>query len=136
MVTGMNLRVPAAFAAVVVGVTLSGCAASYDKRMSFLDEMSSRGIEYRQQLQQQGTQPSEDACDKGWGLLDADPPSDREGGGWTPEWKDQTREAYIKGCLTGAARPKPDPSGVDAVTPVPYGSERTPSIAPSAAPSR
>jgi hypothetical protein len=90
--------------------------------MSFLDEMSTKGIDYRKQLQKQGTEPSEKACSDGYALLDPDIPSDTDGGSVSPTWSDQVREAYLKSCLTGAPRPKPDPSGVKAVTPVPYGS--------------
>ena len=112
-------------------MTLAGCAASYEDRMSFLDEMSTKGIEYRKQLQKQGTEPSEKACDDGYVLLDPNIPDDSDGGGTTPKWRDQVREAYIKSCLTGEARPKPDPSGVKAVTPVPHRSTTPTTTAPS-----
>lgn len=114
-------------------VLLAGCAASYNERMTFLDQMSAKGIEYRGQLQKQGTDPSEQACGIGFDLLKPDIPSDQDGGDATPAWRAQVREAYMKSCLTGAARPKPDPSGVKAVTPVPFGSKSPVVVTPTPA---
>jgi hypothetical protein len=108
----------------VVVFALAGCAApSYTDRMAFLDKVNAEGIKYRQELQRQDTQPSEKACAIGWDLLNPDIPTDVDYGDATPKWRDQVREAYVKGCMTGQERPKPDPSGVQAVTPVPIGSE-------------
>ena len=109
-------------AATVFTLSAAGCAASYSDRMKFLDEMSTKGIEYRGQLQQQNTPPDEAACKIGWRLLDADVPYDTDEGGVTPEWKAEVQEAYVKSCITGEALPKPDPSGVSARTPVPFSS--------------
>jgi hypothetical protein len=111
----------------------AGCAESYEDRMKFLDQMSEKGVEYRGQLQQQGTELSEQACSDGYELLDPDIPYDTDGDTPSQKWKDQVKEAYMKSCLTGALRPKPDPSGVKAVTPVPHGSE-PPSPSASASP--
>ncbi|WP_305784973.1 hypothetical protein [Symbioplanes lichenis] len=119
----MNLRAPAVSLTAAAMLSLLACTASYDERMKFLDDMSAKGITYRQQLQNQGTDPSEDACGKGWVLLKASIPSD-DSGYVSDEWRAQAEEAYVKSCLTGSARPKPDPSGVEAVTPVPFGSEK------------
>ncbi|MFC6015759.1 hypothetical protein ACFP2T_06100 [Plantactinospora solaniradicis] len=96
--------------------------------------MSQKGIEYRGELQKQGTPPSEKACGDGYELLDPDLPRDSNGTSTNRKWQDQVRESYMKACMTGALRPKPDPSGVKAVTPVPHGSV-TPSIVPAASPS-
>jgi hypothetical protein len=104
---------------------VSGCAASYDTRMAFLDRMSSSGIKYRGQLQQQGTDPSDKACGIGYDLLKPNIPND-EDGNISIEWTNQVREAYVKACLTGKPRPKPDPSGIKAVSPVPFSSSETP----------
>jgi hypothetical protein len=118
-----------------VMIAVSGCSpAPYNERMAFLDQMSTKGIEYRGQLQKQGTEPSEKACSIGFSLLKPDIPSDVDGGGVSQGWRDQVREAYMKSCMTGQPRPKPDPSGVKAVTPVPFGSESpsTSAASPSA----
>jgi hypothetical protein len=107
-------------------VSIAGCSAGvrpYEERMQFLDEMSAKGLEYRSQLQQQGTEPIEEACAKGWTLLQANPPDDTGDdvvSGDSEEWLAQVRESYIKACMTGKPRPKPDPDGVKAVTPVPF----------------
>ncbi len=130
----------AALAPILVGAfALSGCGevAPYDQRMQFLDEMSAKGIEYRGQLHQQGTEPVEASCSTGWTLLQASVPPDAiaNGGGAyaTDEWKAQAKEAYVKACLTGQPRPKPDPEGVKAVTPVPHTSTPpSPSVSPTA----
>lgn len=99
--------------------------------MKHLDEMAARGIEYRGQLQQQNTPISEEACGIGYDLLKNTPPEDQEAGGTSPKWREQVREAYMKACLSGQAAPKPDPSGIGAVSPSPYGSA-VPSASPSA----
>lgn len=119
--------------AVVVAALLAvaGCApAPYETRMKFLDTMSQKGIEYRGQLQKQGTEPSEKACGIGYDLLQADPPADETSEYVSDAWRAQVREAYMKACLTGAPRPKPDPSGVKAVTPVPFTSPSAPTGSP------
>lgn len=104
----------------------AGCADSYDTRMKFLDKMSAEGIKYRGQLQQQETPPDKAACEIGWKLLDADPPYDANGGVATVEWKAQIQEAYVKSCMTGETLPKPDPSGVNARTVVPFSGSPAP----------
>jgi hypothetical protein len=110
-------------------LAVAGCSnpAPYADRMKFLDDMSKKGIEYRGQLHQQGTEPSDTACKTGYYLLKADPPAD-DYMGPTPTWLAQVEEAYVKSCMTGAPRPKPDPSGIKAVTPVPVVS---PMVSPS-----
>lgn len=90
--------------------------------MTFLDDMSSKGIAYRKDLQKQGTAPSETACGDGYDLLQPAIPFDAPSGA-SPKWQDQVKEAYLKACMTGQPRPKPEPSGIKAVTPVPHGSE-------------
>ena len=112
--------VPALFVAAAVILTAGCSAESYTNRMKFLDEMSTKGIEYRGQLQQQNTQPDEAACKIGWKLLDADIPADQELGHVSPTWAAQSQEAYVKSCMTGQPLPKPDPSGIPARTPVPF----------------
>lgn len=111
----------------------AGCAdaAPYDERMAFLDEMSVKGIEYRQQLQAQATVPDEAACTIGWGLLKPAIPLDRWDTSPTPQWIAQVKEAYVKSCMTGEPIPKPDVSGIPARTPVPFGSERSRSPLPA-----
>jgi len=123
------MRLPLVLAA-AIGVTLlaAGCAGEpYNKRMAFLDEVSKRGIEYRENLRAQKTAPSAAACEIGWKLLDAKVPNDTGDpvAGPTREWEAQAKEGYVKSCMTGEMKPKPDPSGVKAVTPVPI-----PSVAP------
>ncbi len=116
-------------------VTMVGCGfawrkAPYDERMAFLDKMTEAGITYRTDLLRQGTPISEEACRTGYELLDPDRPYDQTGRFQSEQWKAQIEEAFIKGCVTGRARPKPEPSGVNAVTPVPHGSG-TPSGSPT-----
>lgn len=110
----------APFAALTLALISTGCAESYTNRMKFLDEMSTKGIEYRGQLQQQHTAPNEAACKIGWALLKADIPQDLDGVGPSSAWQAQSEEAYVKSCMTGEALPKPDPSGISARTPVPF----------------
>jgi hypothetical protein len=107
----------------------AACAASYNERMKFLDQMSAEGIKYRGQLQRQQTNPGVKACEIGWNLLNADVPSDIDGGGVSMEWRAQVEEAYVKSCMTGEALPKPDPSGINARTVVPFSG--VPTVGPS-----
>lgn len=109
--------------AVLVALVLSGCAASYPERMKHLDDVTNKGLTYRAQLQKQGTEPTKEACTDGWVLLQDNPPDDVTTGGVTERWQAQIKEAYVKACMTGGARPKPDPSGINAVTPVPFTSQ-------------
>lgn len=114
----------------MVGCGFAWREAPYDERMAFLDKMTQAGIEYRTDLLDQGTAISEEACRTGYNLLDPDKPYDDTPRFQTDKWKDQIEEAYIKGCLTGQARPKPEPSWSDVVPVVPHGS--TPSSTPPA----
>lgn len=104
-------------------LAVAGCAASYPTRMKHLDDVTNKGLAYRTQLQKQGTDPTKKACEIGWTLLQDDPPDDGVAGIQTEQWTAQVREAYVKACMTGGHRPKPDPSGIDAVTPVPFTSQ-------------
>ena len=123
----MTKRNATMIAAVLTVAALAGCsAAPYDERMKFLDKMSAEGIKYRGQLQQQATPPNKAACEIGWKLLAADPPYDSEGFIRTPEWEAQVQESYIKACITGESLPKPDPSGVNARTVVPFSGSPAP----------
>ncbi len=119
-----------------LALAAAGCGTSYEERLRFLDRVNAQGIQYRMDLQRQDTQPSKDACEIGWNLLDVDIPSDGDGN-YNEAWEKQVKEAYMKGCLTGQERPRPDVSGVDAVTPVPIGSEgpRVPRPGGSSSPS-
>jgi hypothetical protein len=110
-------------------LAVAGCStAPYDERMKFLDEISQKGIDYRGELHKQKTTPSKDACKIGYDLLaPAGVPHDVPGG-TSEKWRGQVEEAYIKGCMTGELKPKPDVDGVGAVTAVPV-------TAPPAAPS-
>lgn len=121
-------RFALAVAVVAVAAALQACAASYSQRMKHLDYVAAKGVAYRGQLHKQGTQPSEESCTTGWNLLQDAPPLDGDFGGVSPKWKGQVAEAFVKSCMTGQPRPKPDPSGVGAVTAVPFSS---PSAAPS-----
>jgi hypothetical protein len=123
----MKLRLVATPSLLVIMLTLAGCAASYDERMKYLDQASQKGVEYRGKLQEQHTEPSRDACLIGFDLLKADPPADTDGGEVSKTWRDQVQESYVKSCMTGELRPKPDPSGIGAVTPVPI-SSKSPSL--------
>lgn len=126
-------RVAAAVLALAVVVVMAACGQeSYENRMKHLDYMTEAGITYRRELLRQGTPISEEACDTGHTLLDANVPSDGDGMA-SRGWRAQSKEAYMKGCLTGSPRPKPDPSGVDAVTPVPHGSAPGESASPAPA---
>jgi cytochrome c5 len=127
-------RITSAVLALAALVVMAACAASYDKRMQFLDEVTQEGVDYRAALLKQGTEVSEAACRTGWTLLQPDIPYDGDAGDVSKEWKAQVEEAYMKGCLTGKPRPRPEPSGVDAVTPVPHGSAPGESGAPSTSP--
>ncbi|RLP93605.1 hypothetical protein [Micromonospora sp. CV4] len=128
----MKLRKVVTLPLVALALGVAGCsAASYEERMKYLDEVSQKGIDYRSKLQEQKTEPSKDACTIGFDLLQAKPPTDRDGGIVTDTWRDQVKESYVKSCMTGELRPKPDPSGIDAVTPVPV-SAPPPSSLPSA----
>lgn len=120
-----------------LALVLAGCtvrAAPYSEREAFLDRMTAEGVEYRSELLRQATPISDKACAAGWVLLSPNVPYDEDGPNHSKEWLDQVEEAYMKGCLTGQLRPKPDPSGVKAVTPVPHGSE-SPLPSPSGSPS-
>jgi hypothetical protein len=129
-------------AAAVAGFALAGCVPSpaelYQEREKFLDKVTADGITYRGQLQRQGSQVSEQACGLGYdlrGYKESEiPPDPQQDGPFSEKahqvWLAQVRESYMKGCLTGSPRPKPEPSGVKAVTPVPLGSS-----APSGTPS-
>lgn len=101
------------------GLLLGACGTSYEEREKFLDKMTVAGVAYRQDLLKQGTPVSEGACAIGWDLLNVDIPADGDGAYGNETWNAQPREAYIKGCMTGQPRPKPEPSGVHAVTAVP-----------------
>jgi hypothetical protein len=109
---------------------LTGCAASYKDRMNYLDTMTRDGLTYRTQLQKQGTQPSDAACTIGWNLLQAQPPDDTGSGTPSDTWLAQVKEAYVKACISGEARPKPEPSGINAVTPVPFPTDIRGSVLP------
>ncbi|MFG1892169.1 hypothetical protein ACGFIR_30420 [Micromonospora sp. NPDC049051] len=112
--------------AAMLGAT--GCGhPSYDERMQYLDKVSQQGIDYRVKLYEQKTAPSKDACAIGYELLDQSPPRDGDLAS-SAKWLDRVEEAYIKSCMTGELKPKPDVDGVDAVTAVPV-------TAPPAAPS-
>jgi len=103
-------------------VLLAGCSAeagTYEKRSAFLDKMSAEGIKYRGSLQKQDTEPSRKACEQGWHLLDPDIPTN-EYSQSSSEWLAQLEEAYVKSCMTGETIPKPDPSGINARTAVPF----------------
>ncbi|MFV2100007.1 hypothetical protein [Micromonospora sp. LOL_024] len=126
----MRLRTVATLPLAAVVLVVAGCAASYEERMTYLDEVSQQGIDYRTKLQEQNTEPSKEACSIGFDLLQAKPPYDRDGGHVTETWREQVKESYIKSCMTGELRPKPDPSGVDAVTPVPITPQQPP-VSPS-----
>ena len=130
----MRIRTVAATGA-LLAVILGGCSkAPYDERMKFLDDVSQKGIDYRAQLFDQKTAPSKEACKIGYDLLDpALPPDLVNGIGTSPEWEKQVEEAYIKSCMTGELKPKPDVEGIDAVTAVPVTARPVPS-SPSPAP--
>lgn len=133
----MRIRsVAAAGVVALLAVALGGCSkAPYDERMKFLDDVSQKGIDYRVQLFDQKTEPSKDACKIGYDLLDPDlPPDMGDGMSTTPEWEKQVEEAYIKSCMTGELKPKPDVEGVDAVTGVPITARPVPSASSSPAP--
>lgn len=114
-------------------LAVSGCVKSaaeqYQEREKFLDKATADGITYRGQLQKQGSKVSDPACRIGYDLRDYGPdeiPPAPQDQGFSQKqyntWLAQIEEAYVKGCLTGRPRPKPEPSGVNAVTPVPIGS--------------
>lgn len=105
--------------AVLAAGALQACAASYKTRMAHLDLTAQRGLDYRAKLVKQGTQPSREACTTGYDLVDDNVPDDVEAGGESDTWRKQVAEAFIKSCMTGQPRPKPEPSGVDAVSAVP-----------------
>jgi hypothetical protein len=130
----MRIRSVAATGVVaLLAVALGGCGrAPYDERMKFLDDISQKGIDYRGKLYDQKTEPSKEACKIGYDLLDPSMPADTETGSTTAKWREQVEEAYIKSCMTGELKPKPDVDGVDAVTPVPVTARPA---APSASPS-
>ncbi|KXK59259.1 hypothetical protein AWW66_25245 [Micromonospora rosaria] len=87
--------------------------------MKFLDDVAQKGIDYRVKLYEQETEPSQEACKIGYGLLKPSAPRDIDGSPPSSEWKAQVEEAYLKSCMTGELKPKPDVEGVDAVTAVP-----------------
>lgn len=124
---GIRTLVKIGLVAVAVAA-LQACAAPYDVRMKHLDLTAQRGLDYRAKLLKQGTQPSKSACATGWGFVQDNPPNDGDGGGETEEWHTQIAEAFIKSCMTGEPRPRPEPSGVDAVTAVP-GAPASPAVA-------
>lgn len=114
------MRAVSAGLAAVLALAVGGCGkAPYDERMKFLDDMSQKGIDYRTQLFDQRTDPSKEACEIGYDLLDPDIPTDDEVGMTSTAWIERVEEAYVKSCMTGELKPKPDVDGVDAVTPVP-----------------
>ncbi|MFI2667580.1 hypothetical protein [Micromonospora carbonacea] len=131
----MRIRSVAATGVVaLLAVALGGCGkAPYDERMKYLDGISQHGIDYRVQLFDQKTEPSKEACEIGYDLLKPNPPADDELGTATDTWRDQVKEAYIKSCMTGELKPKPDVDGVDAVTPVPITARPVPSVSASPA---
>jgi hypothetical protein len=96
--------------------------------MQYLDDTAKRGVSYRARLQEQGTQPSKEACKLGYEQIKELPPQD-EVGHISEVWRKQVEEAFVKSCMTGELMPKPDPSGVDAVTPSPHPSS---AVSPSA----
>lgn len=100
-------------------VVAGACGASYDERMKYLDSMAERGVAYRDKLYEQHTEPSKDACKIGYDLVGELPPSDSDAG-ISDEWRAQVEEAFMKSCMTGELKPRPDVSGVDAVTPMPH----------------
>ncbi len=115
---------------------LGGCAtATYEQKEKFLDRVSTDGVTYRGQLQKQKTDPSKDACKIGFDLHEYDMPNDLDSFSTSQELKDQIEEAFVRSCMTGETRPKPEPDGVDGVSPVPHGSESPSGPAQSASPS-
>lgn len=116
-------------ATLLVLLALAGCnfdgTAPYRERMDYLTRATNLGISYRAELHRQGTQPNKPACQLGWDNREThlNVPNDTWGGASSP-WVEQVEEAYLKGCMTGAPRPLPEPRGPDAVTPVPHGSEK------------
>ncbi|MEV0733979.1 hypothetical protein [Polymorphospora sp. NPDC050346] len=127
----MGLRRVAAGGAVLLVLAVAGCAAPYDERMAFLDEIAQKGIDYRIKLYEQDTEPAVEACKIGFDLLDPDLPHDYDTG-VSPEWRAQVEEAYVKSCMTGELKPKPDVDGIDAVTAVPV---TAPPASPTSTPS-
>lgn len=126
----MRRHCVALLAALSIAIAAGGCsAASYEERMKFLDKMSAEGLKYRSQLQEQNTNPDAAACEIGWNLLSANIPSDITGAGPSSTWQAQVKEAYVKSCMTGETIPKPDPSGINARTPVPF--SHSPAATPS-----
>ncbi len=116
----MRLRTIAVGVMALAVLTLGGCGKEpYNERMKFLDDISQKGIDYRTHLYDQQTEPSKEACKIGYDLLDPDLPADTEIGDTSAKWREQVEEAYVKSCMTGELKPKPDVDGVDAVTPVP-----------------
>lgn len=116
----MKLRTVATAVALAAVLGATGCAASHQERMKHLDQVSQRGIDYRDQLRAQDTDPSREACAIGYDLLQDAPPADQDGMvSTTDKWREQVKEAYVKSCMTGELKPKPDVDGVNAVTAVP-----------------
>ncbi len=120
----------------ISALLLGGCStASYEEKEKFLDKVSADGVTYRGQLQKQKTEPSKEACKIGFDLHDYDMPNDYDVATTSQELKAQVEEAFVRSCMTGEPRPKPEPQGVDGVRPVPHGSESPSGPAQSASPS-
>jgi len=128
----MRMRGVAVGVTAVMALAVGGCGkAPYDQRMKYLDEIAQNGIDYRVKLFEQKTDPSTEACKIGFDLLDPTAPNDQDMGSST-KWLARVEEAYVKSCMTGELKPKPDVDGVDAVTPVPV---TAPPSSPNASPS-
>lgn len=92
------------FAAIVLVVTLiSGCAADYDERMSYLRTVALRGIETHNLLRNQGSSVDESSCQLAQkGLID-DIPNDI-GGTETrasKEWTELVEQTFMRACTSG-----------------------------------
>ncbi|BCJ67975.1 hypothetical protein GCM10009779_57560 [Polymorphospora rubra] len=65
-------------------------------------------------------------------------PADTDGTAPSQAWRAQVEEAYVKSCMTGELKPRPDVDGIDAVTAVPVAPPSTataptsPAVSPAA----
>ncbi|GAB2504663.1 hypothetical protein [Nocardiopsis aegyptia] len=84
-------------------LAVSGCAATYDERLDYLEESAQRGVQVHKMFQGQGVEINEETCINAHVALNDDIPSDISGGSPpSDEWEGLVEEAFVNACTSGS----------------------------------
>lgn len=88
--------------AILAILSISGCAANYEARSSYLLEMAQRGVETNKLLRGQGEEVDDQLCRSANRALNDDIPSDQSLG-YEPseDWKNLVEETFVNACISG-----------------------------------